>query len=75
MSKKNNIHPSILKIKKEIIDNRRYFHKYPELSFEEYNTSKTIEKKLLDMNIDVKSGIAKTGLIGSIKGKKKGNKR
>ncbi len=72
MSKKNNIHPSILKIKKEIIDNRRYFHKYPELSFEEYNTSKTIEKKLLDMNIDIKSGIAKTGLIGSIKGKKKG---
>ena len=72
MSKKNNIHPSILKIKKEIIDNRRYFHKYPELSFEEYNTSKTIEKKLLDMNIDVKSGIAKTGLIGSIKGKKNG---
>ena len=72
MSEKNNIHPSILKIKKEIIDNRRYFHKYPELSFEEYNTSKTIEKKLLDMNIDIKSGIAKTGLIGSIKGKKKG---
>tara|TARA_B100001750_G_C15477626_1_gene583438 strand:- start:320 stop:1495 length:1176 start_codon:yes stop_codon:yes gene_type:complete len=72
LSKKNNIHPSILKIKKEIIDNRRYFHKYPELSFEEYNTSKTIEKKLLDMNIDIKSGIAKTGLIGSIKGKKKG---
>ena len=72
MNKKNNIHPSISKIKKEIIDNRRYFHKYPELSFEEYNTSKTIEKKLLDMNIDVKSGIAKTGLIGSIKGKKNG---
>jgi len=72
LSKKNNIHPSILKIKKEIIDNRRYFHKHPELSFEEHNTSKTIEKKLLDMNIDVKSGIAKTGLIGSIKGKKKG---
>ena len=72
MSKKNNIHPSILKIKKEIIDNRRYFHKYPELSFKEYNTSKTIEQKLLDMNIDVKSGIAKTGLLGSIKGKKKG---
>jgi len=72
LSEKNNIHPSILKIKKEIIDNRRYFHKYPELSFEEYNTSKTIEKKLLDMNIDIKSGIAKTGLIGSIKGKKKG---
>ena len=30
--------------------NRRYFHKYPELSFEEFNTSKVIEKKLSSKN-------------------------
>ena len=72
MNKNISIHPSILKIKKEIIDSRRYFHKYPELSFEEYNTAKVIKKKLLDIGISVKSGIAKTGLVGIIKGKKAG---
>ena len=69
MNKNITIHPLISKIKKEIVDNRRYFHKYPELSFQEYNTSKVIKKKLLDIGIKVKSGIAKTGLIGIIQGK------
>ena len=59
------IHPLILKIKDEIIKNRRYFHKYPELSFQELNTSKVIEEKLTEMGINPKSGIAKTGLLGS----------
>ena len=40
MKNKININPLILEIEKEIIDNRRYFHKHPELSFKEYNTSK-----------------------------------
>lgn len=66
------IHPLILKIKNEIIENRRYFHKYPELSFQEFNTSKVIEEKLEDMGITAQSGIAKTGLIADICGDKTG---
>ena len=66
------IHPLILKIKNEIIENRRYFHKYPELSFQEFNTSKIIEQKLIAMGIKVQSGIAKTGLIADISGNKPG---
>jgi len=68
MAKKIEIHPLIEKIKDEIIDNRRYFHKHPELSFQEFNTSKVIEEKLNEMGIEVKSGIAKTGLVGTING-------
>ena len=66
------IHPLILKIKDTIIEDRRYFHKYHELSFEEYNTSKVIKQKLIDMGIEVQSGIAKTGLIADIPGYKPG---
>ena len=66
------IDSSILNIKKEIIENRRYFHKYPELSFKEFNTSKVIKKKLEEMNIEVTTGIAKTGLTGMIQGGNKG---
>jgi len=72
LNKNITIHPLISKIKKEIVENRRYFHKYPELSFEEYNTSKVIKQKLIDIGIEVKSGIAKTGLVGTIKGKEAG---
>ncbi len=69
---KINLHPRVKKIKDEIIENRRYFHKFPELSFQEFNTSKTIVDKLTDMGIDVESGIAKTGVSGLITGSKPG---
>ena len=66
------IHPLILKNKDEIIENRRYFHKYPELSFEEFNTSKIIEEKLNEMGINAISRMAKTGLVADITGNQKG---
>ena len=66
------IHPLINEIKTEIINNRRYFHKYPELSFEEFNTSKVIEQKLIDMGITDITKMAKTGLIANIHGNKRG---
>jgi len=66
------IDPQISKIQKEIIDNRRYFHKHPELSFKEYNTSKAITEKLEEMGIEVSTGIAQTGLTGLIRGGKPG---
>jgi len=66
------IHSLIKKNKDEIIENRRYFHKHPELSFEEFNTSKIIEKKLIEMGISNISKMAKTGLVADISGNKKG---
>ena len=58
MKKNIDIHPSILKIKEKIIDNRRYFHKYPELGFQEFNTSKIVKEKLLDIGIKAQTNIA-----------------
>jgi amidohydrolase len=53
----------------EILDIRRHIHENPELSFEEYNTSKFICSKLDEYGIPYKSGYVKTGVIGTIKGK------
>jgi len=52
----------------EFIEVRHQLHANPELSFEEYNTSKFIQEKLTSWNIpfEVK---AITGVIGLIKGK------
>jgi len=52
----------------EFIDVRRHLHAHPELSYQEFETSKFIQQKLSGYNIpfEVK---ATTGVIGLIKGK------
>ncbi|MFB6307419.1 MAG: M20 family metallopeptidase, partial [Flavobacteriales bacterium] len=48
---------------------RRHIHANPELSFQEYNTSKYVSKILEEEGIEHKTGIAETGIVGHIKGK------
>ncbi len=57
---------------KEVIRLRRHFHKYPELSYEETETSAFIRKWMIGNNISFRDNIAGTGLIGEIKGTGKG---
>ena len=52
----------------EFIEVRHQLHANPELSFEEYNTSKFIQEKLTSWNIPFEIK-ATTGVIGLIKGK------
>ena len=56
----------------ELIELRRDFHKHPELGFEERRTSEVISDYLQSIGLEVKQGIAKTGVIGLLKGKKAG---
>lgn len=53
----------------EVVQVRRHLHSNPELSFEEYNTSRFISKKLKEWKIPFKSGVVKTGIVALIKGK------
>jgi amidohydrolase len=53
----------------EIISQRRHLHSNPELSFEEFNTSRFVAEKLKSYHIEVQEGIATTGLVGLISGK------
>ena len=61
-------------LKEEVISHRRYFHRYPELSYEETGTSAYICEWLEQNNIEFKSGIAGTGIIGKITGNARGCK-
>lgn len=56
----------------EIIDIRREFHMYPELSEEEYETEERICKYLDKWDIEYERGIAKTGVVAIIRGGKEG---
>jgi amidohydrolase len=51
---------------------RRKIHEHPELAFEEVKTSALVAEKLKSIGIEPTSGIGKTGVVGLVKGGKKG---
>lgn len=55
-----------------IIEQRRWFHQYPELSMQEENTTKAIVKELENIGIPVKCFDGIYGCIGELKGGKPG---
>ncbi len=56
----------------EMVENRRYFHKYPELSFKEVNTPKKIAEYLQELGIEVRTNVGGRGVVGKIVGGKSG---
>ncbi len=58
----------IAKVESKVIEWRRDFHAHPELSNREFRTGKIIAKHLKSLGMEVKSGIAHTGVIGFLKG-------
>ncbi len=52
----------------EIVKLRRELHQCPELAFEEFDTGKIIARELENLNIRVKNGVGKTGLVGVLNG-------
>ena len=61
------------KVHTEVINLRRHFHKFPELSYEETETSAFICKWLDENKIPYRDKIAGTGIIGQITGSGTGN--
>jgi amidohydrolase len=60
------------KIEDKVIEWRRHFHQFPELSNREFNTAKKIAEHLESLGIEVQTEVAKTGVIGILKGGKEG---
>lgn len=56
----------------DAIDFRRTLHRYPELSTEEFETSKRIQEKLTEYGIPFETGFAGTGVLGIIEGEQSG---
>jgi amidohydrolase len=47
---------------------RRDFHKHPELGFEEVRTAGIVAKELMELGLEVSTGIAETGVVAMIEG-------
>lgn len=51
---------------------RRDFHRHPELSFQETRTAEIIAERLQAANLDVRTGLGGTGVVGVLHGDKPG---
>lgn len=59
-------------IESKSIEWRRQIHQYPELSNREFKTAKMIADHLKSLGIEVQENVAKTGVVGILKGGKPG---
>ena len=59
-------------IEPKVIEWRRHFHQYPELSNREFKTAEKITAHLQELGMEVRTGIAHTGVLGILRGGKPG---
>ena len=66
------IRSEIHAIKDIIVSTRRDIHQHPELAFDEHRTSKLVAERLESFGIEIQTGVGKTGVVGTLKGKNAG---
>lgn len=57
-----------LDLKDNLIQWRRHLHVNPELSFEEYETSKFVLENLKELGLEIQAPVAKTGIVALLQG-------
>ena len=60
-------------IETKVIEWRHHIHQHPELSNREFETAKYVAAHLRGLGIEVRTGIAHTGVVGILKGGKPGS--
>ena len=53
----------------EVVGWRRWMHRHPELSQEEYGTMQFVAERLRAMGLEPRVGVGKTGVVATLKGK------
>jgi len=56
----------------KVIEWRRYIHQHPELGNREFKTMELIANHLKTLGLEIKTGVAKTGIVALLKGGKPG---
>lgn len=66
---KAEVNQRVLEIDQEVVAWRRHFHQYPELSNREFKTGAKIAQEMKKLGYEVQTGIGKTGVVATLKGK------
>ena len=59
-------------LRDELVARRRDFHKHPELGFEEIRTAGIVAQELMQLNLEVQTGVGRTGVVGMLEGGREG---
>ena len=68
----NGIRERIFEMKDWLVQIRRTIHMHPELMYEEEKTALLVGEWLENFGMEVKKGVAKTGVVGLLRGAKEG---
>jgi len=64
--------PSIADLQADLVQWRRRLHTFPELGFQEQATSRFIAQKLTQWGLEVRTGVATTGVVATLRGQSDG---
>lgn len=67
-----NVETSIQSVLPRMIAWRRDLHEHPELSYEEVRTSRLVAAHLRSLRMEVRTGVAQTGVVGVLRGGRPG---
>ncbi len=60
------------RLKKKLSRIRRRIHMYPELGYQENRTSALVAETLEELGVEVRRGVARTGVVGTLRGGREG---
>jgi amidohydrolase len=66
------VNPEVAQLADSVIELRRMLHQWPELGFQEQRTSALVAERLQALGLEVRTGIAQTGVLGVLRGDKEG---
>ena len=66
------VESSIQSVLPRMIEWRRDFHEHPELSYEEVRTARVVAQHLRSLRMEVRTGVAQTGVVGVLRGGRPG---
>ena len=58
--------------RERMIELRRDFHRHPEIAHQEHRTAAKIAERLVELGLEVRTGVGQTGVVGELKGGKRG---
>jgi amidohydrolase len=58
----------------EVVADRRAIHQHPELAFGEHRTAALVATRLAELGLDVRTGVAETGVVGLLRGGDRGSR-
>jgi amidohydrolase len=66
------VNPEVAQLADSVIELRRTLHQWPELGFQEQRTSALVAEHLQALGLEVRAGIAQTGVLGVLRGEREG---